>query len=430
VVRDVLGLIRNLQVRLVPIDQLIPYIRNSRTHTDAQVALVAASIREFGWTNPILVRPDLVVIAGHARLLAARKLGLAEVPVIELSGLSEAQCRALAIADNQLAIVGAGWDEEMLRIELAALQEEGFDFDLLGFDDDELVRLLASEDAIQGLTDEDAIPALPETPVSAAADLFILGDHKLLVGDALDSGAVARLLGADTADLVFTDLPYNVDYEGYTEDRLKIKNDRMSDADFKKFLAVAFRSFRTVVKPGASLYVCHPSSSQREFQDALEAAGFEVRCQIIWAKNTFAWGFGRYKFQHEPIFYCHLAGQKDPWYGDKSQSTLWQENKPAANRLHPTMKPVELIERALANSSKAGDVVTDLFGGSGSTLIGCERRGRKARLMEIDPKYADVIIRRFQEYTGKRAVLDGDGRSFAEIGAERLSAAAEAAATA
>ena len=218
-------------------------------------------------------------------------------------------------------------------------------------------------------------------------------------------------------------MPYNVDYEGYTEDHLKIKNDRMSDADFKRFLEGAFRSFRTAVKPGASLYICHPSSSQREFQDALETAGFEVRCQIIWAKNTFAWGFGRYKFQHEPIFYAHVASQKDPWYGDKSQSTLWQENKPAANRLHPTMKPVELIERALANSSKSGDLVVDLFGGSGSTLIGCERRGRKARLMEIDPKYADVIIRRYQEYTAKLAVLDGGGLTFAEIGAERLSPA-------
>ena len=175
----------------------------------------------------------------------------------------------------------------------------------------------------------------------------------------------------------------------------------MSDAEFKQFLEAAFRSCRTAVKPGASLYVCHSSSWQREFQNALEAAGFEVRCQIIWAKNTFAWGFGRYKFQHEPIFYCHVAGQKDPWYGDKSQSTLWEEKKPAANRIHPTAKPVELIERALLNSSKAGDIVADLFGGSGSTLIACERRGRKARLMEIDPKYADCIVRRFQEYTGK-----------------------------
>jgi DNA modification methylase len=424
VVNAALGCVRNLQVRLVPIDQLIPYIRNSRTHTDAQIALVAASIREFGWTNPILIRPDLVVIAGHARLLAARKLGLTEVPVIELSGLSEAQCRALAIADNQLAINGSGWDEEMLRIELAALQEENFDVSLVGFDESELARLLAADDAIQGLTDEDAAPPLPETPVSRTGDLFTLGNHKLLVGDALSPVAVARLMGSDAADLVFTDLPYNVDYTGYTEDHLKIKNDRMSDADFKRFLEAAFCSFRTAVKPGASLYICHPSSSQREFQDALEKAGFEVRCQIIWAKNTFAWGFGRYKFQHEPMFYAHVAGQKDPWYGDKSQSTLWQENKPAANRLHPTMKPVELIERALTNSSKAGDVVVDLFGGSGSTLIGCEWRGRKARLMELDPKYADVIIRRFQEYTGQQALLDGDGRSFAEISAERLKVSA------
>jgi DNA modification methylase len=224
----------------------------------------------------------------------------------------------------------------------------------------------------------------------------------------------------DAADLVFTDPPYNVDYEGYTEEHLKIKGDRMSDADFKQFLESAFRSYRALVKPGASLYICHSSSWQREFQDALEAAGFEMRCQIIWAKNTFAWGFGRYKFQHEPIFYCHVAGQKDPWYGDKSQSTLWEEKKPAANRLHPTAKPVALVERALVNSSKAGDVIVDLFGGSGSTLIGCERRDRKARLAEIDPKYADVIITRWEQYSGRAAVLEGDERSFDEIRHERL----------
>jgi DNA modification methylase len=175
-----------------------------------------------------------------------------------------------------------------------------------------------------------------------------------------------------------------------------------------------------VVKPGASLYVCHASSVQREFQNALEASSFEVRCQIIWGKNTFAWGFGRYKFQHEPIFYCHVTGQKDPWYGDKSQSTLWQEKKPAANRLHPTMKPVELIERALVNSSKGGDCVLDLFGGSGSTLIACERRNRNARLMELGPNYTDVIVKRWQEYTGHRAMLAGEDRSFDDITAERL----------
>lgn len=229
--------------------------------------------------------------------------------------------------------------------------------------------------------------------MSKAGDLWVLGDHKLLVGDATNPADVARLMGGEVADLIFTDPPYNVDYEGYTERKLKIKGDRMSDADFKQFLEAAFRRLRSAVKPGASLYVCHSSSWQREFQNALEAAGFAVRCQIIWAKNTFAWGFGRYKFRHEPIFYCHISGQKDPWYGDKTQSTLWEEKKPAANRIHPTAKPVELIERALLNSSKTGDIVTDLFGGSGSTLIACERRGRRARLMEIDPKYADCIVR-------------------------------------
>jgi DNA modification methylase len=383
-------------IELWLIDKLIPYARNPRTHSDAQVAQIAASIN--GFNNPILVDSNSGIIAGHGRLLAARQLGLEEVPVIVLDHLSETQKRAYIIADNQLAL-NAGWDEELLRLELAALQGEDFDVNLIGFDDDELARLLAEQDATEGLTDEDAVPALPETPVSAAGDLWILGNHKLLVGDATDREQVVRLMAADADDLVFSDLPYNVDYEGYTEERLKIKNDRMSDPDFKRFLEAAFHSFRIALKPGASLYICHSSSWQREFQNALEAAGFEVRCQIIWAKNTFAWGFGRYKFQHELIFDCHVAGEKDPWYGDRSQSTLWEEKKPAANRLHPTMKPVELVERALL-------------------------KGRKARLMELDPKYADVIVRRWQEYTGKQAVLDGNGRTFDEVAKDRLQEAA------
>jgi DNA modification methylase len=341
-------------------------------------------------------------------------LQLAEVPVIVLDHLSEAQKRAYVIADNRLA-ENAGWDEELLRVELAALQDEGFDVNLVGFDDQDLARLLAEQDAIPGLSDEDDVPELAETVTTVPGDSWGLGDHRLLVGDATDRAAVARLMAGDAADLVFTDPPYNVSYEGYTEDRLTIKGDRMTAEQFHQFLRDTFGSYRAIAKAGASLYVCHSSSWQREFQGAMESAGFEVRCQIIWAKNTFAWGFGRYKFQHEPIFYAHLAGQKDPWYGDKSQSTLWQEKKPAANRIHPTAKPVELVERALLNSSKAGDVVVDLFGGSGSTLIGCERRGRKARLMEIDPKYGDCIVRRWQEYTGKQAILEGDGRTFAEV---------------
>ena len=343
--------------------------------------------------------------------------------MIVLDHLTEAQKRAYILADNQLAL-NAGWDDTLLAAELAALQREDFNLDLIGFEDEELARLLAAQDTAGGLTDEDAVPDLAETLISVLGDLWILGDHRLLVGDATDTAAVERPMARAPADLVFTDPPYNVDYEGYTEQRLKIKGDRMSDADFKQFLERAFCSYRTLVKPDASMYLCHSSSWQREFQNALEVAGFEVRCQIVWAKNTFAWGFGRYKFQHEPLFYCHVTGEKDPWYGNKTQSTLWQEKKPAANRIHPTAKPVELIERALLNSSKSGDVVADLFGGSGSTLIGCERRGRQARLMEIDPKYADCIVRRYQEYAGKQAVLDGEGHTFEEVALERAGAPA------
>ena len=408
------------RIEIWPIEKLIPYARNPRTHSDAQVAQIAASIAEFGFVNPVLVDGQAGIIANHGRLLGAQALKLREVPVIVLDHFTPAQRKAYLIADNRLAEL-AGWDDDLLRLELLDLQLEEFDLGVIGFSDEELRDLLADPDEVSpGLTDEDAVPDAPDRPVSIGGDLWVLGRHRVLCGNATDLEAVRRLVGGEHADLVFTDPPYNVDYEGYTEDRLKIKGDRMSDADFKQFLESAFHSYRNVVKPGASLYVCHASSVQREFQNALEAAGFEMRCQIIWAKNTFAWGHGRYKFQHEPIFYCHVARQSDAWYGDKSQSTLWQEKKPAANRLHPTMKPIELIERALVNSSKGGDCVLDLFGGSGSTLIACERRNRESRLMELDPKYTDVIVKRWQDYTGERAVLSGSDRSFDEVAAERL----------
>jgi DNA modification methylase len=339
--------------------------------------------------------------------------GLEVVPVHTAENLTPEQARAFRLLDNR-SHEESSWDEDLLGLELLELKGLNFDLSLTGFDFGELEAYMASPEPVHGLTDEDAVPEVPEAPVSAAGDLWLLGDHRLLCGDATSAADAAKLMAGDAADLVFSDPPYNCGYEGYTEEKLTIQNDRMSAIDFRLFLEQSFQTYRTALKPGASVYVCHSSSMQREFQNALEAAGFEVRCQLIWAKNTFAWGFGRYKFQHEPIFYAHVAGQKDPWYGDKSQSTLWQEKKPAANRLHPTMKPVELVERALLNSSKSGDIVADFFGGSGSTLIGCERRGRKARLMELDPKYTDVIIRRWQEYTGKTAVHEATGITFAE----------------
>lgn len=248
--------------------------------------------------------------------------------------------------------------------------------------------------------------------------MWLLGSHRVLCGDSTSADAVARLVGVDKADLVFTDPPYNVDYEGYTKDKLKIEGDARTGDEFAAFLDKVFASYKEAVKPQASLYVCHGSPFQREFQAAIEGAGFEIRTQIIWAKNTFGWGFARYKFQHEPIFYCHQPGQKDAWYGDKSQSTLWQVAKPAANRLHPTMKPIELIEIALKNSSAADDIVIDLFGGSGSTLIACQKTQRRALLMELDPKYCDVIVLRYEDFTGKKARME-NGLTFDEIKAQR-----------
>jgi DNA modification methylase len=412
----------DMHVEMWPISRLVPYARNPRKN-DAAVDRMAASIQEFGFKIPVLARSSGEVVDGHLRLKAAKKLGINEVPVILCDEWTEAQVRAFRLMVNR-SVSWAEWDEELLGLELLELKGFDFDLSLTGFNSDELDRYLAGIDAMPGLTDEDAAPEPPERPVSRLGDLWILGDHRLLCGDATERDHVRRLMGGDHADMVFTDLPYNCNYEGYTKDKLTIRNDDMAPEQFDRFLRDSFGSYRAVVKPGASLYVCHASSTQRQFQNAIEGAGFEVRCQIIWAKNTFAWGFGRYKFQHEPIFYAHVTGQKDAWYGDRSQSTLWQEKKPAANRQHPTMKPVELIERALRNSSKAGDVVADFFGGSGSALIACERRERHARLMEIDPRYFDVIVRRWQEYTGKSAQLDGDGGTFAEIAAERTSDAA------
>jgi DNA modification methylase len=411
----------SIAIETRPISWFQFYTRNPRKN-DAAVERMMASIREFGFKIPVLARSTGEVVDGHLRLKAAKKLGLTEIPVILCDEWSDAQVKAFRLMVNR-SVTWADWDEELLKLELLDLKDLNFDLSLTGFDLKELDDYLSSEPVVEGLTDEDAVPEVQEKAVTQPGDLWALGNHKLLCGDATVPGDVARLMGGDTADLVFSDPPYNVSYTGYTADKLKIQGDCMTPDQFRDFLRKSFDSYRTAVKLGASLYICHSSSWQREFQNALEAAGFEVRCQIIWAKNTFAWGFGRYKFQHEPLFYCHLAGQKDAWYGDKSQSTLWQENKPAANRLHPTMKPVELVERALANSSKAGDIVADLFGGSGSTMIACERRGRKGRLMELDPLYADVIVRRWQEYTGKAATLDATGERFESVARERVRAA-------
>ncbi len=411
------------EITLCPIHTLQPYDKNPRIHSEAQVEQIAASIAEFGFTNPILIDNKKCVIAGHGRLEAARRLQLEQVPVIQLPHLTPAQQRAYRIADNKLTENGA-WDFGLLEQELHDLELDDFDITLTGIDWDDFELERHEQDAREdlakvGMVDEEQTPRLPAKPVSQLGDLWLLGKHRVLCGDATDTNTLKRLLVDKQVDLIFTDPPYNVNYQGYTQDKLTIQNDAQPVEVFKQFLHATFATCKAALKPHGSLYVCHGFSYQREFQTALESNGFVVRSQIIWAKHHFAWGQGRYKFQHEPIFYCHLQQQVDKWYGDKRQTTLWQVDKPAANRLHPTMKPIALIERALANSSRTHDVVLDLFGGSGSTLIACDKHHRTCVTLELDPRYVDVIVKRWQAWTGQSATLVESNATFDEIAQNR-----------
>ena len=417
----------DLQVVTWPVARLIPYARNARTHSDEQVAQIAASIAEFGFVNPVLIGPDHVIIAGHARLLAARKLGMTEVPVIVLDHLTDTQRRALVIADNRLAL-NAGWDEEMLRVELEALREDDFSLEVLGFDDGELEALLKEpETEVIGNTDDDAVPEAPETAVTRSGDIWLMGDHRLLCGDATQMEAVEKVLAGGLADMVFTDPPYNVNYGATMKDKLrgkshrKIANDDLGEG-FEQFLRDACVNMLAETK--GAVYICMSSSELHTLHKAFTEAGGHWSTFVIWAKNTFTMGRSDYQRQYEPILYGWKEGTDHYWCGARDRGDVWFVNKPIANDLHPTMKPVELVERAIRNSSKSRDTVLDPFAGSGSTLIACEKTGRQARLIELEPKYCDVIVRRFQEFSGKEATLEGNGRKYAALAAERLGVAA------
>lgn len=409
----------DIQIELRSVEALIPYVRNAKQHSEAQIAQIAASIVEFGWGAPILVDGKNNVIAGHGRLLAARKLDMTEVPVVPMSHLTDIQRRALILADNKIG-ENATWDDELLGLELAELQDGGFDLGLTGFSAEEWDALInGGEPENPGLTDEDDAPGVPENPVSQPGDVWILGNHRLLCGDATKAESYDALLGDSRVHMIFEDPPYNVDYANSAKDKLRgksraIMNDNLGDA-FGGFLLAALAP--AIGRCDGAIYIAMSSSELDALQTAFRAAGGKWSTFIIWAKNTFTLGRSDYQRQYEPILYGWRDGSKHYWCGDRDQSDVWNVKKPQKNDLHPTMKPVELVERAIRNSSRPGDTVLDCFGGSGSTLIAAEKTGRHARLMELDPKYVDVIVRRWQDWSGKKAIRQSDGVEFDTLAA-------------
>lgn len=394
------------------VSALVPYARNARTHSEEQVAQIAASIREWGWTVPVLVDEDGGLIAGHGRVLAARKLGIADIPVMVAAGWTEAQKRAYVLADNKLAL-NAGWDAELLRVELTDLQAFDFDLGLTGFSDDELAALTA--DKTDGLTDPDAAPNPPEIPVSCPGDVWLLGQHRLMCGDSTSVDDMGKLTAGQMVDMWLTDPPYNVAYEGGTKDKLTIQNDNMGNDEFRQFLRDAYVTASTVMKPGAVFYIWHADSEGYNFRGAAIDAGWKIRQCLIWQKSSLALGRQDYHWQHEPCLYGWKDGAGHLWASDRKQTTILKFDKPSRNGEHPTMKPVALFEYQMLNNTKGGDIVLDSFGGSGTTLIAAEKNGRIAYLMELDPRYCDVIIKRWQDFTGSAAALEADGRTFADV---------------
>lgn len=401
-----------------PIARLLPYARNARTHSDEQVAQIAASIVEFGFTNPILVGSDGVIVAGHGRLAAARKLQLQTVPVVVLDHLTPTQRRALVIADNRIA-ENAGWDDAILRAELEALQEAGYDLDLTGFDPDALAELLADEETYHaGETDDDEVPEADAIAVSRPGDLWRLGEHRLLCGDATDAVAVARLLDGARPHLMATDPPYGVEYDPGWRVRMGVTTTQRTGqvcnddrADWRDAWALF---------PGDVAYVWHGALHASIVQESLESCGFGLRAQIVWVKPRIVLSRGHYHWRHEACWYAVRHGSTGHWTGARDQSTVWEIGHAGAEdeaTTHGTQKPVEAMLRPIVNNSDRGDAVYEPFSGSGTTLIACEKSGRRALAMEIDPRYVDVAILRWQRYTGLDAFAE-DGRSFDQVRAE------------
>ena len=396
-----------MQIEKRLLADLIPYINNSRKHSDDQVSQIAASIKEFGWTNPILVDGDNGIIAGHGRIMAAKKLGMTEVPVIELAHLSKEQRKALIIADNKLAL-NSDWDTNLLSIELADLQELGFDLNLTGFNADELANLLQPEQ-VDGLTDENEIPPVPEEPKTKLGDIYQLGDHRLMCGDSTSVDDVEKLM-PETANMIFTDPPYLMDFTGgihadgsksFNSTHGGIKNDKMSDAEGNDFLDAINSVIK--IKVDGAFYITFYRLGIDKYFASLNRTGLQCRSLVIWDKGNHTLSNSDYMSMYEPIFYGWVNNHK--FYGGKNGMDIWKIKRTAKNDLHPTMKPVELVEKAILDGSQINAIVLDLFGGSGTTIIACEKNNRKARLMELDPKYCDVIVKRWEDFTGRKAEL-------------------------
>ena len=412
-----------IKVDYLPISALIPFARNSRTHSDAQVAQIAASIREFGFTNPILIDGDKGIIAGHGRLQAARKLGLAEVPCIMLEGLTDAQKRAYVIADNKLAL-NAGWDIELLSSEIVGLGDEGFDLSLLGFNDDELAAFLAEK--TEGLTDPDDIPEAPANPVSVLGDVWVLGKHRIVCGDSTDADTVAKCLNGVVPHLMVTDPPYGVEYDADWRVKSGVNPDNGGTAvgvvlnDDKADWSEAWALF-----PGDVCYVWHADIHSPVVAESLSSNGFERRALIVWAKSNYPMGRGHYHHKHEPCWYCVKKGKTGHWTGDRKQTTLWAIDSPSKSETgHSTQKPVECMKRPIENNSSPGQAVYEPFSGSGTTIIAGEMTGRSIHAIELNPAYVDVAVKRWQEFAGEQAVHAETGETFDAMQNDRLKVAA------
>lgn len=408
---------RETKFELVDVSRLIPYANNARTHSDAQVAQIAASIKEFGFLSPIIISGDDTIICGHGRFYAALKLGLKKVPCIREEYLTEAQRKAYVIADNKLSL-NAGWDEELLAVELSDLQDEAFDLSLTGFSDEELADLLRTDDAVDD--DFDVDDELEKPVFSKAGDLWILGRHRLLVGDSTKDEDMDILMNGEKANLVVTDPPYNVDYEGSAG---KIKNDHMENDRFHDFLLDAFRNMNRVMADDASIYVFHADTEGLNFRSAFREAGFYLSGCCIWKKPSLVLGRSPYQWQHEPVLYGWKEKGKHRWFTGRKETTIWEFDKSKRNAEHPTMKPIPLLCYPIQNSSMTGTIVLDPFGGSGSTLIACEETERRCFTMELDEKFADVIVNRYREKAGAGAevkvIRDGKEYTWEEVQVEK-----------